>query len=106
MARCRDESEPGQQLELAVDRHVLHAGRLDPLANRIVVLAARVVELPALDIDRPAGEEVVAATVVEVQVRVDDDVDAGEVEGLLAQWREMGIEVGHRWVQLSHACVD
>jgi hypothetical protein len=43
---------------------------------------------------------VVAAAVVEVQVCVDDDVDAGEVEVLLAQWTEAGIEVGHRRVQL------
>ena len=66
VARRRDESEPGEQLVLAVDRHVLHAGRLDPLANGVVVLAARVVELPTLDIDRLAGEEVVAAAVVGV----------------------------------------
>ncbi len=66
VARRRDEPEPGQQFELAVNRHVPHAGRIDPLANRIVVLAARVVELPTLDVDRPAGEEVVATTVVEV----------------------------------------
>ena len=105
MARRRDEPESGQQLELVVERHVLHAGRLDPLANGVVVLAARVVELPALDVDRPAGEEVVAAAVVEVQVCVDDDVDAGEVEGLLIQWMEAGIEVGRRRVQLRHAGV-
>jgi hypothetical protein len=37
---------------------------------------------------------------------VDDDVDAGEVEGLLAQWTEAGIHVGHRRVQLRHAGVD
>src|SRR5207248_6884560 len=83
VARRRDESEPRKQLELAVDRHVPHAGCLDPLANGVVVLAARVVELPTLDVDRLAGEEVVAATVVEVQVCVDDDVDAGEIEVLL-----------------------
>jgi hypothetical protein len=52
VARRRDEPEPGKQLELAVDRHVPHAGRLDPLANGVVVLAARVVELPTLDVDR------------------------------------------------------
>ena len=45
----RDEPEPGKQLVLAVDRHVPHAGRLDPLADRVVVLAAGVVELPALE---------------------------------------------------------
>ena len=106
VARRRDEPEPGKQLELAVDRHVPHAGRLDPLADGVVVLAARVVELPTLDVDRLAGEEVVAAAVVEVQVRVDDDVDAGEVEVLLAQWIEAGIHVGHRRVQLRHAGVD
>src|SRR5437763_438854 len=43
VARRRDESEPGKQLELAVDRYVPDAGRLDPLANGVVVLAARVV---------------------------------------------------------------
>ena len=43
---------------------------------------------------------------VEVQVRVDDDVDGGEVEGLLAQWNEARIHVGHRWVPLRHAGVD
>src|SRR3712207_8601359 len=49
---------------------------VDPLADRVVVLAARVVELRPLHVDGLAGEEVVAAAVVEVQVRVDDDVDA------------------------------
>src|SRR5207247_9568877 len=88
VARRRDEPEPGKQREFAVDRHVPHAGRLDPPANGVVVLAARVVELPTLDVDRPAGEEVVAAAVVKVQVCVDDNVDAGEVEVLLAQWTE------------------
>ena len=68
VARRRDEPDTRKQLELAVDRHVLHAGRLDPLANGVVVLAARVVELPTLDVDRPASEEVVTAAVVEVQV--------------------------------------
>ena len=43
---------------------------------------------------------------VEVQVCVDDDVDAREVEVLLAQWAEAGIEVGHGRVQLRHAGVD
>jgi hypothetical protein len=33
VARRRDEAEPGQQLELAVDRLVADAGRLDPLAD-------------------------------------------------------------------------
>jgi hypothetical protein len=46
---------------------------------------------------------VAAAAVVEVQVRVDDDVNAGEVEVLLAQRTEAGIEVGRRRVQLRHA---
>src|SRR5262249_31509570 len=67
----------------------------DPLANGVVVLAARVVELPTLDVNRPAGEEVVAAAVVEVQVCVDDDVDAGGGEGLRGQWTGGGGGVGH-----------
>src|SRR5213078_522267 len=88
-------SSPGQQLEFAVDRLVAHAGRLDPLADRVVVLRARILELLPLNVNRPFGEEVVAAAVVEVQVRVDDDVDAGEVEGLFAQWDEARVHVGH-----------
>src|SRR5829696_2670911 len=106
VARRRDEPEPEKQLGLAVDRHVAHAGRLDALANGVVVLAARVVLLPTLDVDRPAGEDVVAAAVVEVQVCVDDDVDAGEIEVLVAQRPEAGIEVGRRRMQLRHARVD
>src|SRR3954471_11798389 len=74
VARRRDESEPRKQLELAVDRHVLHAGRVDPLENGVVILAARVLQLPTLHVDRLTGEEVVAAAVVEVQVSADDDV--------------------------------
>src|SRR5262249_50500927 len=69
-------------------------------------VVGRIVELSTLDVDRPAGEEVVAAAVVEVQVCVYDDVDAGEVEVLFAQWTEAGIKVGHRRVQLRHAGVD
>jgi hypothetical protein len=37
---------------------------------------------------------------------VDEDVDAGEVEVLLAQRTKAGIEVGRRRVQLRHAGVD
>jgi hypothetical protein len=33
VARRRDEPEPGKQLVLAVDGHVLDAGRVDPLAE-------------------------------------------------------------------------
>jgi hypothetical protein len=94
VARRRDEPEPGKQFELTVDRHVLHSGRIDPLANSVVVPAARIVELPTLDVDRLAGAEVVATTVVEVQMNVDDDVNAGEVEVLFAQWTEARIQIG------------
>ena len=106
VARRRDEAEPGQQLELAVDRLVAHAGRVDPLADRVVVLRARVLELLPLNVNRPSGEEVVAAAVVEVQVRVDDDVDAGEVEGLVAQRDEARVHVGDLRAQLRHPGVD
>ena len=40
---------------------------------------------------------------VEVQVRVDDDIDAGRVAvGLPAQWNQARIHVIHCWVQLRH----
>ncbi len=83
----------------------MHAGRINPLANRVVVQAASIIEFQTLDVDRFASEEVVAATVVEVQVGVDDEVNAGEVEALLAQWKEVGIQIGHRRVQLRQAGV-
>src|SRR4029453_230636 len=50
------EPKPGKQLVLAVDRHVPHTGRLDPLANGVGVLAAGVAGLPTLDGDRPPGD--------------------------------------------------
>jgi hypothetical protein len=49
---------------------------------------------------------VVAAAVVEVQVRVDDHVDAGKVERVLAQRNEARIHVGDLGTQLRHAGVD
>src|SRR3712207_8447013 len=58
----------------------LFRSRLDPLADGVVVLTARVVEFSTLDVDRLAGKEVVAAAVVEVQMCVDDQVDAGRSE--------------------------
>lgn len=106
VARRGDEPQAGKEFELAVDRHVPHTGRFDPLANRVVVLAARVGELQTLDVDGLAGEEVIATTVVEVQVCVDDDVNACEVKVLLAQRTEAGIKISHRRVQLRHAGVD
>ncbi len=106
VARRREEPEPRKQFELTVDRQVLHAGRINPLANGVVVLAARVVELPKLDVDRLAGKEVIATTVVEVQVCVDDDVNTGEVEVLFVQRKDAGIHISHRRVQIRHAGVD
>jgi hypothetical protein len=80
--------------------------RVDPLADRVVVLRARVLELLPLSVNRPSGEQVVAAAVVKVQVRVDDDLDAGEVERMLAQRDQPRVHVGHLRAQLRHAGVD
>ena len=43
---------------------------------------------------------------VEVQVCVDDDVDACKVKILLTQRTEAVVEVGHRRAQLRHAGID
>lgn len=43
-----------------------------------------VVELQPLDVERPAREDVVATTFVEVQVCVDNDVNANKVEVMLS----------------------
>src|SRR6266511_197724 len=56
VARRRDEPEPAKQRELAAARQGPHAGRVDPRANCVVAFAAGSVELPTLDVDRPAGE--------------------------------------------------
>jgi hypothetical protein len=49
----------------------------------------------------------VAAALVEVQVGVDHDVDAGQAEvGLRTQRTRARIHVGHRRVQLRQAGVD
>jgi hypothetical protein len=49
---------------------------------------------------------VIAAAVVEVQVCVDDQVDAAEGEVSHAHWAEAGFEVGHCRVQLRQAGID
>jgi hypothetical protein len=85
---------------------IRRAVEVDPFSDRVVVERTRVDELACLDVDRHAREEAVAAAVVVMQVGVDDDVDAGEVEVLLAQWDEAGVKVGHRRAQLRHAGVD
>lgn len=43
---------------------------------------------------------------VEVQMRVDDDVDPGEIEILLAQRDQAGIEIRDLWTQLRHTGID
>ncbi len=48
----------------------------------------------------------VATTVVEVQVRIDDNVNPSKVEVLLAQWTEAWIHIGYRRVQFRHAGVN
>ena len=42
--RSGNEPDAGQELELAVDGNVLHAGWVDPLADRVVLLGPRVLE--------------------------------------------------------------
>jgi hypothetical protein len=64
-----DHPKPAEQFQFAIDRHVLHTGRIDPFANRVVLKVVRVFELATLDVDRLAGEEVVASAMVEVQMR-------------------------------------
>lgn len=55
--RCRHEPKPGEQLEFTIDRHIPHAGRVDPFANGVLIrVAVGVVELPTLDADGLAGK--------------------------------------------------
>src|SRR5688572_22467171 len=89
-----------KQLELAVDRHVPHAGRLDPLANGVVVLAARVVELPTLDVDRLARPHCLARWLTGGadqiprlrRVREEPVVEVGD---LIPKWHMSGEPVAH-----------
>ena len=48
----------------------------------------------------------IAPAVIEMQVGVDDEVDADQIEILDAQRTYAGIEVGHCRVQLRHTGVD
>jgi hypothetical protein len=89
---------PGKQFKLAFDRYILHTGGINPLANRIIILTTSVVEFTVLDVERLASEEVVATTVIEVEVCVDDDINACEVKVLLIQWKEAGFHISHCWV--------
>jgi hypothetical protein len=57
VARCRHEAHPRQDLRLSVVLDVCGALEVDPLADRVVVLGARVGELAPLDVDRDAGKE-------------------------------------------------
>ena len=77
--RRRNEPKPRKQFKLAVDRKVLHARCIDSFANCGVVHVVRILELLTLNVDRLTSEKVVATTVVEVQVRVDDDINSSEV---------------------------
>jgi len=107
VARRRDQPDPGEQVELAVDRHVLHARRVDPRGDGVAVQAAGVVEFAALHVNGLPCEEVVPAAVVGVEVRVDDDIDAGDIDALLVQRVESRTEsLHHRRVQLGHPGVD
>src|SRR5918995_159349 len=104
--RRRDESHTWQQFELTVDGDVLHAGCLDPIADRVVVQGQRVVEFPTLHVDRCAAEQMVVAAVVEVQMCVHNDVDACEVDAPLVGRTESRVEVDGQRVQFPDARVD
>src|SRR5512132_2016545 len=76
VSRRRQEPDARQNLSLAIVLDVRFARKVDTLPHRVVVLRPRVGELASLHVDRDAREEPVAAAVVEVEVRVDDDRDA------------------------------
>ena len=99
-----DESDAREQVELAVDGDVLDAGRVHPLAHRVAVLAASVVELSTLDVNRLAREQMVPATVVGVEVGIDDDVDAAELEVLFVQWVDRGLQGAAKGAVSSCPC--
>lgn len=106
VARSGQQLKSGQQLEVAVDWYVLKAGPVDPLRNRVVRLRERVIQLAPLYVDRPAREKVVTTTMIEVQMGVDDDVDAAKVKVPGTDRPKTRIHVGNGRVQLRHAGVD
>src|SRR5205823_11358854 len=75
-------------LRIAVQQLVFRAGEVEPLVGDVVLLA-RAIELRALDVERRVLEDGVLATVVEMQMRVDDDAHVGGAEVMLRQ------RVGH-----------
>ena len=105
LTRRRDEAEPGQQLELAVDRLVAHPRRLDPLADRVIVLTTRVLELLPLNVDRPSGERWLSLQWSKCRCVLTTTSTPARSRPL-AQRDEAGVEVGYIWVQFRHAGVD
>lgn len=71
----------------------------------VVRFRAGILKFLALDVYRLAREEMVPSAVVEVEVGVDDDVDAVDIEVLLRQQVKAGVHVSDRRVQLRHARV-
>jgi len=76
VSRRRQEPDARKDLRLAVVLDVRRARKIDPLPQRVVVVRPGVRELAPLHVDRHAREQPVAAAVVEVEVRVDDERDA------------------------------
>src|SRR5437870_2807771 len=71
----REHAHAGRDLAVAFDELVARTRELEPLDERLA-LAPGELALRALDHDRHAGERAVLATVVEVQMGIDDRRDA------------------------------
>jgi len=71
-----DDAKPRKQVTVSVKQLVVRAREVDPVRQGVPWCARRLV-LSALDEDRPTRKELVAAAVIEVEVRVNDETDVG-----------------------------
>src|SRR5690606_2971708 len=72
----------------------------------IVFLGMRIIQLATLDVKLPASEEVIATTVVIVQMCVDYNVNTFEIELLFVEGGKLWIHISNCWMQLSKAGID
>ena len=92
---------PGRISASPVVLDVVRAGEVDPLADRVVVLRPRVLELDPLHVDRDARKEPVGAVMVEVHVRDDhvrdalDELVRQRVHGRMKVLVELGRRLDH-----------
>jgi hypothetical protein len=101
MAGREQHGDAGQNFDVSFETLIPRARKMHPLDD-VIRLGDRVV-LGSLDVDRDAWEELVAAAMVEVQMRIDDRCDLAELGPRSKSHRPLQFELGRR---LDDSCVN